>query len=357
MIEHMDNFSVYGFNAGLMLNGVWAQIDGASLVNDPAGTPGSVALRMNDNPYGGGGSYAKCRYVLGVPATTIGVAFRLWIPTLSTNDEMMQGPVALCDAGNNILYTLTVNTTGRLQVRSGGLHGAVIAETPLPAVTANGWYHIEFKTVKDAVNGSFEVRVEGRTVISVENYNNGAGAIYQMQIALDPSAISEAKGYLIKDFVIWNQEGTYNNDWMGSVVVYSMIPTADVDLNWTPSVGAEGWPILDNSPPVDTDFLGAPTPPPLPYVCEVNDVPDDVTTVRGIMTMVRAAKTDGGDAGFQVGIISDPDGVPATALGADRPITVAQTYWRDVFEKDPKTNAPFLPSALNAINLQLNRTL
>lgn len=355
MIEHMDNFSAYGNNAGFLLNGVYAQNDACYLSDDPSGAPGYVlALPAS---YGGGGSYAKVRYVYQVPATTAGFCARVWLDALSDAGDKVQAPFIACGASNNPIYTLCFDTTGRIVIKQGDHYGTPLFTTPLPVVTANGWYHIEFKLVIDAVNGYIGVRVEGRDVIDEGGLNTGVAAVYQVQFANRSDYTSSGVQYRMKDLFLWNQEGSHNNDWAGSVVVYSMAPTADVDLNWTPSVGATGWEILDNSPPIDLQFLGAPTPPPLPYVCEVNDVPDDVTTVRGIMTMVRAAKTDGGDAGFQVGIISDPDGVPATALGANRPITVAQTYWRDVFEEDPKTNAPFLPSALNAINLQLNRTL
>jgi hypothetical protein len=82
----------------------------------------------------------------------------------------------------------------------------------------------------------------------------------------------------------------------------------------------------------------------------------DITSIKCVMTMVRAAKTDGGDGSLQNGLISHPSAGPVTGLGQDRPITTAQTYWRDVFELDPKTAAPWLPSSVNQAHLQINRT-
>ena len=41
----------------------------------------------------------------------------------------------------------------------------------------------------------------------------------------------------------------------------------------------------------------------------------------------------------------------STGLGSDRPMTVAFTYWQDVFEVDPATSAQWLPAAVNAANL------
>ncbi len=70
------------------------------------------------------------------------------------------------------------------------------------------------------------------------------------------------------------------------------------------------------------------------------------------MTVVRAGKFDGGDGTLQNGLIS-----AATPVnGSDRPITVSQTYWRDIFEEDPATVAPWLPAAVNLVQMQINRT-
>jgi hypothetical protein len=140
------------------------------------------------------------------------------------------------------------------------------------------------------------------------------------------------------------------------VLVKDLIPTADVNTNWN-TTGPNRFSILDNRPPNDAAFITAINPPPAAYVAELSNLPADVTSIRGLMTFVRAAKTDGGDGSLQIGLISDPLGVPATALGANRPITVAQTYWRDVFEQDPKTLAPWTPAAVDLVRLQINRTL
>lgn len=102
----------------------------------------------------------------------------------------------------------------------------------------------------------------------------------------------------------------------------------------------------------DMSFLSAPNPPPLPYVGELTNLPPDVTSVRALITRVRAQKSDGGDGSLQTSLISGVD----TANGTDRPITTALTYWSDIFELDPATGAPWTPVAADAAQLQINRT-
>jgi hypothetical protein len=71
------------------------------------------------------------------------------------------------------------------------------------------------------------------------------------------------------------------------------------------------------------------------------------------MPIHRSRKTDGGTGNIQLGVISGA----ATGLGVDRPITTAYTYWWDVFDSDPNIAAAWTKAAVNAMNLQLNRTL
>lgn len=103
----------------------------------------------------------------------------------------------------------------------------------------------------------------------------------------------------------------------------------------------------------DMSFIAAGDPPPAAFVCELTDLSLDITSVRALLTRVRAAKSDGGDGQFRVSLISNA--VPAN--GADRPITTTQTYWSDVFELNPDGNIPWTPTTTNAARMQLNRTV
>lgn len=340
-----DNFSRYGTNTALMLNGVYAEAGGFdfALVNDPDGVSGGHVPRLTNSQ----ASPPTIRYVLPANVSVLGTCCRVWMNNLPTAGNDTPNIITWRNVSNTQLAGLTMDTTGRLTFYD----GTNTITTTGPVITANGWYHIEAKYTTSGT-GAIEVRVEGLAVISQSGLGySGHSDVYQVSSYFTGSNFSSTTMYL-KDFVIWNSSGSYNNDFLGSVIVYGLDFTSDVQLNWTPSTGSNGWSILDNVPPNDSIYLSAPNPPPSPYIGDMSNLPPDVTSVKGLITWARAAKSDGGDAGLQVSVISGG----STGNGANRPITVAQTYWQDVFELDPHTSAPWLPNAVDLVEVQLNRT-
>lgn len=346
MLLHADDFTIYG-NASYMLNGVYAEAN-CVLTLDPDGFSSGKVL--NQNPPGTiDNASIPFRYVLQYGAVQkLGSAFRLWLSELPTTDGM-KWRYELCDVSNNYVARFYITANGRLAVQ---LDGGAEYVTPVPVVTANGWYHIEWKHEITGATASFEVRIEGVTVLQETDvactaHNLGMVRTYSDNISRNYAAS-------MKDFVLWDETGVQNVDFLGAVLVTNVAPIADVSLNWTPNVGDAGFSILDNVPPDNSQYIAATLDQiGTPYVADLSDLPLNTTSVKGVITYVRAAKTDGGDGRLQTALISD--GV--TELGADRPITVAQTYWRDIFEHDPATNQPWTPAAVNSANLQINRTV
>lgn len=361
-IVFMDNFGAYGTNKNFLLDGVYASIggtaggvgtDGVTLVVDPDGS-GDIVFRLDQDSYGGASNKSHIRYALPAGATaTVGIASRTWLAALPQTGNNVPGPHQFNDVSNNPLVSITIGTTGIISARSGDYNGTVLGDSGGPVVTADGWYHIETKVHISATVGTIEVRVEGITVINLTGLNLGVANIAQLMVFSKPTGSSTSVAMYLKDFIVWNTSGAHNTDFIGTCSVVDITPDSDVSLNWTPTGSTHGWDILNRSPPVDaSDYITAGSPPPAAYAGTLTSLPPDITSVKGLMTQVRAAKTDGGDATLQVGLIS---GV-STDLGADRVITVAQTYWMDISEEDPATAAPWTVAAVNAANIQINRT-
>lgn len=350
-LVHADNFSIYGTTVSLLTNGIYAEVssDDVTLVNDPDGISSGKVIHI-DGGYGGGGAYALVRYVLPTIQATVGIGLRIWMDSLPPDTTRKLCFMQWRDVSNVPRFSVTTDTTGRLQLRSGNFDGTVLVTTTNPVISANGWYHLEGAAYINA-SGTIEVRVEGIPVIEYTGDTSGNN-IAQIAICNDPTSSSVSTPFYFKDLVVWDGSGTENNDFLGSVLVVTLLPVSDVSLNWTPSTGSTGYEILDNIPPNDGVYLTAPNPAPAAYVCDLSDLPEDVTSVKAVMTIVRAAKTDGGDASLQNSVIS---GITDGA-GLDRPITIAQTYWRDIFETDPSTLAPWTPSAVNDMQMKMNRT-
>lgn len=341
-----DDFKGYGTSTAFMLNGLYAEIANSTLSTDPDPSATGVVFQTAVSSTNG----IRLRRIFPANYTTAGFAFRVWLDALPTSTTQTL-TIGFSDASNTGQIFLSIDTTGRIVIRGGASFGTVLATTAGPVIVANAYNHIEMKSVASATVGSFEVRVNGVPVLTGSSLNTGT---QYSQFRIDnPNSIGSFVNWYFKDLVLWNTAGTHNNDFLGTVSVIGLVPSSDVSLNWTPSTGTTGFNLLDNSPPVDgTDYISAGTPPPSPALFNIADLPTNVTSVRALITQIRARKVDGGDGTLQTSLVSSGD----TANGADRPITTAFTYYEDVFEVDPHTSASWTPAATNAATLKINRT-
>lgn len=353
-INWMDNFSIYGTPAegfqvarNRMLNGVYAEVNG-DLVLDPAGS-GEIVYQVPSNLVE---SATILRKVIPVARSVLGVAARYWFADLPASSGEQPRIVSFRDTANAILCYVIVDPSGFLNAYNSA--GTLLGRSANPVIIANAWQHLETRVTFDSVIGAVEVRWEGVSVLSVTGViTSPSGAACQNVAFTSTGQFTNAP--FLKDFIIWDTTGAFNNDFMGSCQVYKCTPDSDVALNWTPfPADGIGYNKINENPPDDDNrYISAPFPLPAAYKCTLTDLPITVTSVRGVMAIHRSRKTDGGDGNIQAGLISGA----STGLGADRPITTAYTYWSDVFDADPNGGIAWTRLAVNALNMQLNRTL
>lgn len=353
MIQWMDNFQSYGTlgtGKARMTDGAYAEAGGVG--GGPAVDPDPNAPADSRAYQSVAGTITNFRKVLTTPQATVGVAFRIWPAGLPGSETDAPRPVVFTNASNNVLLTLLLMTTGGLRVFNGA--GTALGQTSGPVIVANAFQHVEIRAVFDAALGSVQIRVEGVEVLNVTNVNTLGGNPGPCAQVRNGNSSGATSSFFVKDYIIWDGTGTYNNDFIGSCSVVRLTPNADITLGgWTTSSGATGWNLINETPPNDSSFISAADPPPAPAQFSLTNLPTDVTAVRGLMMFGRMRKTDGGDGNVQMSLIS---GV-ATANGANRPITTAYTYWSDISETDPATSIPWLPSAVDAATIQVNRTV
>lgn len=348
-LQWCDDFTAYGTDATLMLNGLYAQVS-ANIQADPDPNITGVCLRPTTT---GQNLNTKVRKVLTSEQTTVGACLRLWMSQLPYEGGISATFLSFRDSSNNPLWSFRVSTTGQIQVLQNDDGSGVVYVTPGPVLVANAWQHIEVKVVKSTTVGSIEVRVDGVVVLTQTGINTGATAIGQVAQVQDNNNASRGIEWFFKDYVIWDGTGSYNNDFLGSVIVTTIVPDSDNSFNWTPSTGSTGFNLIDEAPPVDGDYIAADDSPPAASVFGMTNLPPDVTSVKGLMTLVRARKTDGGDGNLQVSLVYnavDDD-------GADRPMTTGMTYWYDFSEVNPDTTSPWAPAEVDDALIKVNRTL
>lgn len=360
-----DNFQTYGTTRANMLDGIYAEITeggvtAVSLVTDPDPSASGRVLRIREvvdttNPYEGG----SLRFVFpGAALGTVGVAARFWLSVLPTGSGVTPQPFVLIDTNGTRQLTLQILPDGRLRLFRGTILGTTLATSTLPVITAQAWNHIEFKATIDNAAGATEVRVngvevDGLTLTSVDT-RDGLATVSSVAFQYALYSGTDASRYMyVKDFVAWDTTGSQNNDFLGSVQVYTLTLDADVSFNWTPSTGTTGYNLIDETTPSDADYISAGDPPPSASEFSFTNLPVDITSVKGLLTVARMRKTDGGDGQVQMGLVSGVD----TDLGTDRPITTAFTYYWDVSELSPATAAAWTPTEVDDATVTINRTL
>jgi len=347
--QFLDDFQGYGGNYALMLNGKYAEASGGSLIVDPDPTAGGAYCIR-------GTSFGMVRRVLSAPQTTVGLAARVWLLDLSAETTFFN----FADAAVNLHIFITVDTSGYVKAYRYDTAGNVLIGTSAnPVMVANAWQHMEAKVFLNVATGTVEVRREGVVVLNIgplRTTSDRAGVTASVQNAgiyrFPPNILG--REYYIKDFAIWDGSGARNNNFLGSRVVKRLRPNGDVVFPWTASTGTTGYNrINSNAPTDDTSYIYAPDPAPAASVFSLEDLAINVTSVAFIQGEHRSRKTDGGDGNIQLGVKSGG----STGLGADRPITTAYTYYSDIFDSDPNGGGAWSVAAVNALQLQLNRTL
>lgn len=348
----LDNFSAYGVGGqARMLDGIYAEVQG-TIVADPDFSATGEVLKFA-HPAAG----FVVRKVLDGPKTTVGVASRIWLSNLPQNENVRTRIVSFRDIGNTVLCHVMVDPSGYLHVHSGAATtGNIVASSAAPVMIANAWRHIETKCEFDDTTGSIEIRSEGVTVLTASGINTSPSGNQCHNVVFHNQGDGTSVGpdLYVKDLIIWDTTTGFNNDFFGTCFVASLVPDADVSFNWVASTGLTGFNRINFAPPTDDgSYDAADATPPAASLFNLSDLPIDAIIAKAVMTLVRAKKTDGGDANLQVGLKSGG----STGLGANRPITTAYTYWSDIFDVDPATSAGWTVAAVNALELQLDRTL
>jgi hypothetical protein len=317
------------------------------LLTDPDGVASGrvfVVSGTNNNS-----NLLDTRLALPTPHNKIGMGARFYRTLLPATDGTRPVIMGWRTAANARMYDLLVEANGAIAMYNAA--GALVASTVVPIFTTNTWQHIE--AVIDSTTGLFEVRREGVTVLTgtapIIGSNIGIVSWTNRQSYNSNTSVT----FYMKDLTIWDDLGSYNNDFMGTVSVVTCSVTADEsNSGWVPSTGADLYATLDEATPADTDYMSAAAAA-ASAKFTLTDLPADITSVRAVQTMVRATKTDGGDAKLKVGLFS----VAETDFGADRPITPSMTYWWDISEQDPHTSAQWTPGTFNDAALVIDRTV
>tara|TARA_R110000868_G_scaffold209021_1_gene458583 strand:- start:56 stop:1060 length:1005 start_codon:yes stop_codon:yes gene_type:complete len=333
-----------------MLDGLWAEVTAnVSIADDPdANITGNVLT------FGS----AQCRYVLPSAQNTVGIGTRVWLDNIPVSNAQRPAIQQWRDGSNNCVLAVFVSPTGSLQVyrdidyTTGA--GTLIGATSGPVMTAQAWRHIETKVFWSTTVGTVQIKIEGVSVLSLTGVNTGAANYAQVAIGTSYSLLTITTGLSIKDVTFWDGSGSENTTFLGPCGVYRLTPNADVSSGWTRTTGSTDYGLVDEAPPNDADYIYAGEGPiPAASIMGMTNLPADIVGVRGLISVGRLQKSDGGDGMEQTSM--SPNGTDWDT-GTDNAISTAFSYYADVSEVSPDTAAAWTPTEVNALQVRLNRT-
>lgn len=247
-VQWADNFGRYGLGSaaqtkmrdGLPYNNWISEVFADP---DPLAV-GERCIQINDGT--NNNPLTENRIALPVPhAGTVGWCSRFWFSSFGSGSAR-QCLAVFSDLAVSPLASLRVEPNGALWICE-GLNGAVIATTTVPVISTNSWNHVEVSY--NGTTGAMEVRLNGVTILT------GVSSVLGTVAFVNPtrrSGTSIGAGQLVKDLVIWDDRGTRNNNFMGTVICRRFLPNVDVTLGgWIPSGGTTGYDLLADTAPAN----------------------------------------------------------------------------------------------------------
>jgi hypothetical protein len=367
-----DGFDHYGTDLDNMTDGVYATAHGISLSTTHPATGAYGIYISTANDIANGNSLRK---VLPAPADKIGVMGRFYFAGLPsgniggnifdflTSSADQSHVVCVVDSSGAIRFL-----RGRNYVTLNGENGTLIAQTG-PVITANGQHHIEVQIYIHDSAGWIRVAVDGvhKNLFTGLDTKNGSSTISSISQAVGISGGSGSKDFYMDDYIIYDFTGNPATDtdfcptvdgsgigtnYIGELQCVKLQPNGNTASDaWGKSTGASAFALVDEATPDDTDYIYSTTAGDL-TVLSLEDLPPEITYIRGLVVWGRLSKADSGSSATQFGMKS----VAASTDAAARPVTVEPTYYWDFINVDPNSSARWTRTSLNAAWFRMTRS-
>ena len=255
MIRFLDSFDhytdmsqkwdgTYNLFLGIVSGGRWAGGQCAS-TSGPFGTQDSRR-----------GGYKN----IGGTETTIivGFAFQLLFYSSGGNSPFL----TLDEIGLGTHMQVAVDASGRLVV----LRGSTTLDTYSVPIAASRWRYLEFKTTIHDSTGSYELRLDGATVLSasgVDTRNGGSGYVDRINLS---GVSGNAFGYQLEDLYVLDGvdsgvAGNPNDDFWGDTRIECLFPNGNgnsSDFDGSDGNSIDNYLLVDDTAPDgDTTYVEA----------------------------------------------------------------------------------------------------
>jgi hypothetical protein len=270
---------------------------------------------------------------------------------------LVAGFAFLCNSttqGTAQIFAFLDGTSNQIAVQWQGnnfplqvLRGSTVIATGVTNLQANVWYYCEIKVVFSGTSGSVVVRLNGVQELTFSGNTIATANAYANSIA-GPGSV-----YLfIDDLYVLDTTGAVNNDFLGDVAVYTLMPTFDgSQAQWTP-VGAPSAYQATREQPADDDatYIATGTAGNV-HLFTLDDVPPGAT-VFGLQAFVRARKDD---AGTRVIRIVEKQGA-TTRETADMGLTGSYVYYQTPIRETAPDGSGWTDAKVNDLEVGVKLT-
>jgi hypothetical protein len=281
------------------------------------------------------------------PFVTVGVGFGMRFSSFSPNSNY--GFYFVDNTATQVL-SFVVTPLGTIKVYRGGFGATLLGETTF-AMNAAAYAFVETKVFSDAVNGSVEIRINNQVALLLTGVNNLGGGLPAGIAWGTPNNFASDVAMQIDDYIVWDDTGLFNNDFLGDIRCRTFFPNGDGPAQDWAHTGATAFGELGTVPYNDAKNINTPT------VGAVSNFSKDVLPINtayvaGVALYTTANKTDAGACNITPSLLSG--GVEGGGAIISPGITSAT--FPSIFETDPNTGNTFGKAAFDAALMQVTRT-
>ena len=252
---------------------------------------------------------------------------------------------------------VVVNSSYYLEVWRNDTTAPVLLTTSSAPIDTTAWLYLELKVLCDAASGSVDLHVNGTSVATFAGVTktNQQGDSWNVGFTLQ-NGVSQPGCF--DDLYVLDSTDPHsigrNTDFLGPRCVWTLRPSADSSVQWTPSSGSNNYSLVRdiNGPDGDATYVEAATAGLKDkYVCD--SLPAGVGDISGL-TIFADARSDGSVSFSLLGFVYSTGGGggtefdgPSIASGSGLNTTYTSPYLA-ICETDPDTSAQWTASSNNS---------
>lgn len=239
---------------------------------------------------------------------------------------------------------LQVSPTGTIRITRGA--STLVAETTGFTLSINAWHFVQIR-MNLQTSGSYELRVNGKTIIS------GSGNLQALGSAGADGWIFPS-GYRIANLIVYSTVGANPNTFTPETRIYADLANADGSVSgWTRSGGSANFDRINEQPNNgDTSYNSAGSAVLDDLYAFASSIPGG-STVYGVANEIVARKDDAGVNDVQCLIRS---GGTTYADGVSKALSTSYQRFRNVWTTDPATGLAWTVTNANAAQAGIRRS-